>query len=445
MSANLRSIAISATVLALITVGLNNPANANSPKPGATCPKAGATAIANEKKFTCIKSGKKLVWNKGVKTKSSAPLPATSASTAQSPTTNPSPKPTPVTITSRWKKTNSRALNSFEKWSSNLVQGSPKSKIEYWFGPQLSEPLKTEAQRRMDNAVLQWERFFSVSRTRIFFDLGFYTDMQAICERIAARSTYRSVQGCLRQIKGSQEQILYHAAAWESEGGYVPTVDPNLSVNALVNHNYALQDERIFYTSSFLPRIEHEWFHQIQFDLTGNNYVREYPCWFLEGSSEYFGSLAALGDNSDNFLQHRAQSWIAFEGEATASNIRKWVEDASIPKLAAGSFFDQCSKLQRPQTIYKFGAVLTEWMVGKIGIADTLKIVKDTESLGWNSAFKKYIGKSMADSYEEMANYLYTELRIMEETKPWIALPRCPTYKNANFGVCFSDDIRQTT
>ena len=34
-------------------------------KAGATCSKAGATASSSGKKYTCIKSGKKLVWNKG--------------------------------------------------------------------------------------------------------------------------------------------------------------------------------------------------------------------------------------------------------------------------------------------------------------------------------------------------------------------------------------------
>ena len=35
-------------------------------KTGDTCKKVGATATANGKKYTCIKSGKKLVWNKGI-------------------------------------------------------------------------------------------------------------------------------------------------------------------------------------------------------------------------------------------------------------------------------------------------------------------------------------------------------------------------------------------
>lgn len=35
-------------------------------KAGAACTKAGITSVASSKTYTCIKSGKKLVWNKGV-------------------------------------------------------------------------------------------------------------------------------------------------------------------------------------------------------------------------------------------------------------------------------------------------------------------------------------------------------------------------------------------
>ena len=44
-------------------------------KSGGKCTKIGSTATAANKTFTCIKSGKKLVWNKGVAlSKSSAPV-----------------------------------------------------------------------------------------------------------------------------------------------------------------------------------------------------------------------------------------------------------------------------------------------------------------------------------------------------------------------------------
>lgn len=52
------------TLLAFLLVASMNPAHAVV-KAGAKCTKAGATASVGGKKYTCIKSGKKLVWNKG--------------------------------------------------------------------------------------------------------------------------------------------------------------------------------------------------------------------------------------------------------------------------------------------------------------------------------------------------------------------------------------------
>jgi hypothetical protein len=41
------------------------PANA-AVKAGGTCSSAGITSVSSNKTYTCIKSGKKLIWNKGV-------------------------------------------------------------------------------------------------------------------------------------------------------------------------------------------------------------------------------------------------------------------------------------------------------------------------------------------------------------------------------------------
>jgi len=59
-------------------------------KSGATCSKAGAVSLAAGLKFTCIKSGKKLIWDKGVAT----PKPTTTQSAAPAPTQSAAPAPT---------------------------------------------------------------------------------------------------------------------------------------------------------------------------------------------------------------------------------------------------------------------------------------------------------------------------------------------------------------
>lgn len=63
-----------AVLIAVSLLGIA-PAHAAT-KPGGKCTKAGATVSSAGKKFTCIRSGGKLVWNKGVTIKKSSVIKA---------------------------------------------------------------------------------------------------------------------------------------------------------------------------------------------------------------------------------------------------------------------------------------------------------------------------------------------------------------------------------
>ncbi len=79
-----------------VLLTLAGPVEAATPKAGAKCTKAGATATASGKKFTCIKSGTKLVWNKGVAI--TKPLPVATPTPTPTPVPEPTPIPTPTPI-----------------------------------------------------------------------------------------------------------------------------------------------------------------------------------------------------------------------------------------------------------------------------------------------------------------------------------------------------------
>ena len=72
--------------------------------PGAKCSKAGATSTYNGKKYTCVKSGKKLVWNKGVAVAKPAPVaspiptPVATHAPTPTPTVTATPAPTPTEV-----------------------------------------------------------------------------------------------------------------------------------------------------------------------------------------------------------------------------------------------------------------------------------------------------------------------------------------------------------
>lgn len=84
--------------------------SASPPTPGSSCAKQGISTTSMGKRYTCIKSGKNLIWNKGVVIKSVAPqpkpvasatpIPSASPSRSSSPEESPSTKPTVPTSTS---------------------------------------------------------------------------------------------------------------------------------------------------------------------------------------------------------------------------------------------------------------------------------------------------------------------------------------------------------
>ena len=130
----LRVILIALLFLAPLTPSIS----ATPPKAGAICNKAGITKNHNGKKYTCIRNGKKLVWNKGVVVKVMAPTPT------------PSPTPTPARSAKKevepittfselrnrfldfhylaWKRSNDQILKSPENTSLIIELVGPNSK-----------------------------------------------------------------------------------------------------------------------------------------------------------------------------------------------------------------------------------------------------------------------------------------------------------------------------
>ena len=91
MKARLASVV---AIALLLTLGLV-PAHAVV-KAGVACKKVGSTAIAGAYKYTCVKSGKKLIWNKGVKVPAAKPTPTPTPTPTPAPTPTPTPTPSGV-------------------------------------------------------------------------------------------------------------------------------------------------------------------------------------------------------------------------------------------------------------------------------------------------------------------------------------------------------------
>jgi len=119
-------------------------------KAGATCTKLKSTTKVSGYKYTCIKSGKKLVWSKGVRVvatpkPTATPAPTPSASATPNPTLSASATPTPTPSAS-----NSQASTSADQYSDQPCKTE-------------GEDLRTETAsykcvKRTDSGTLLWSK-----------------------------------------------------------------------------------------------------------------------------------------------------------------------------------------------------------------------------------------------------------------------------------------------
>ena len=102
----------------LIALSCSNAAIAADPaKSGAKCSKAGQVQVVGNKKFTCVKSGSKLTWNKGV----AVPAKATSSAAAS---TEPSASPVEATPTALATSSPAPALVKFKNCTEAKAAGA---------------------------------------------------------------------------------------------------------------------------------------------------------------------------------------------------------------------------------------------------------------------------------------------------------------------------------
>lgn len=93
-NSQMKRIALVLTLSFLVSTGITAEA---AVKAGASCSKAGSTSTFSGKKYTCIKSGKKLVWNKGVPVKVLKPSTPTTTPSNEVMPVAPAPTPKPTT------------------------------------------------------------------------------------------------------------------------------------------------------------------------------------------------------------------------------------------------------------------------------------------------------------------------------------------------------------
>ena len=341
------------SVLSLFLSSPISPANAAA-KAGAKCTKSGNIEVVKGKTFTCIKSGKKLVWNKGTASKGSD------------------------------SNTDIFSL-SLLNMKKSMIPQPIKQPFKYHYSPNAIESYKTIVEKELE---LSMSYFASVYKETKQFNV-FYGTEKDLDWIIEAWKVYDL-------DKNGYTANDYRGRIERSKKG---SSDPN---NSLVIGSVPSQDGQSHFSilrHSLRPNntpafIAHESIHIVQQSLTQSKTDRM-PCWLREGSAELF-SLFIMSEQygADRARKTKEQSvmngyqFATYEVEIRKFNKAEWFDHI---KGLEGNFRDGCDVSKF--LAYGTGLLLSEVLMAESGYAKMMDFWRafsiDTD---WRDSFKTIYG-----------------------------------------------------
>ena len=327
----------------VLILTLATPLHAAAPKAGAKCTKAGATATAAGKKFTCVKSGKKLVWKKGVVIKKpssvATPTPSPTPTPTPSPTPTPTPEPPPMSMTEKlWSKSVNGAFPienekyliptevattwqnayanrdgiPYQAWTaiSKNIASSPSKlgTVEILIGPN-TIPNFVDFKLRMELVSKALPKAKNVNKLRLFaFSYKDADWADATFKRLYINETAafkNRHKDAVAEICFKAREVCYQQAF----------VDSNLEGVIFIGMTDLGSREQLNQTFSEYSRayqgvvIGHEYLHTIQRVILGERWFQQMynpPSWFNEGMAVFMENAAANNSTFDAFMRFRA-------------------------------------------------------------------------------------------------------------------------------------------
>ena len=372
-----------------LLLALATPVHAATPKAGAKCTKAGITATAAGKKFTCVKSGTKLVWNKGVTVKAApkvdvkpvepTPTPTPTATPTPTPTATPTPTPTlkDLTFSNIVENVDAIAFNVFSKFETHMATNYQSSiKVNTIVGPNTVPVNKNSADAfRIGSKIFQNFK----QPDEVFAIYYTFADKEWARNQIAIRAGQNV----------ADFQIGYScpsaARCWDASASI--TLDWKA-----ISHFGASDPGGALSTSELNGEIQiHEFTHSVSFfQLYPNrgNYYNLTPDWFGEGHASFAGKLGAY-TSLEQYSAHRRQ---VHGGNRPQSDIKDYRPENILRFYESFSKAPEVSPIQRFY-LYSLGWSTIEALAAIGGIDSPMNLfVETSKGLTFKQAFKKIYG-----------------------------------------------------
>ena len=359
--------------VALLPLVLVAPVSNAAVKAGSACTKQGVKQISGSKSFTCVKQGKKLVWNKGVAVKKPAapvvalPTPAPTPSITPSPTSSVTPQPEP-----------SATKISFTPWATSFATedmvAAALAKTSEYLGnvkPSSSytltvDPLITASDREWITKMLDYTNgaFSDVLQGRVKIFLGTNHEWSA--------STLRSAGTWVGDPQGP----------YPCSNGVNDAYCAGTDISLLIYSDIYRPNSNYRWDAGRRSTPAHELFHNVQFSLGGKNVGPEDPThiprWLMEGSANYFGFYIVDKLALDTYQTGRRQQVNSNSAYRTVVPLVQYDNFNSDP--------------------YGIGQAASEYLIASVGFESFLNIWKFTKTEGsFNRGFAKAVGIEISE------------------------------------------------
>ena len=362
------------TILLIMALGLlsSSPASA-AIKPGDVCKKAGSKSIVSGEKFTCAKSGKKLIWKKVVPQK----LPTAVAEI-------------PVTI-------DSLDLKAVPKKAYENVVSALKTRTRSTFGP--TEYVgKNVKQTRMfqeiaglNRAIDLWAPYFQPEVFQVVY---------------VASGDEQWLEG--KSLELGLGSMVPPGETWTDR---MRMFNPCSFANAGVARNVPTFVQCLDppYSGGYRQTGPHEYTHLFQRGVGGSNMYR--MAWYTEGSASYFGWTLGFYPYDPNSTDRTR--WLTGMFSSMDVDAKSDFQSKDLQRLKSRMQISaQYSNAQSvSNTSYWAGGLATEVLVGVYGFDKFVELTKNIQqNQDLSSLLMQTYGFNADYFYEKLAPYIWAHI-----------------------------------
>ncbi len=350
--------------------------------PGSTCKVLNQQTVYQAKTYTCIKSGKKLIWNKGVAIAKPVPTqtPTPTPEVTPTPTLTVTPTPTPVPTLTPAKPVDEvqKVIDEIRNTAMKLEYLNMQT-FKFVFQSPTTSLVEEKTKRSLENAIPVFAKLgFSITEGLVLVG----KDDNWLRDELIKN-------GCNVNYTFPQATGFFVPNSCQSGNGAVTS-----------KHWDVLRLSDGLDGLYFNHTIPHEYFHQIQHKLTplGNG---DFPKWFWEGSPQFFTNQAWVSWNPQkSYVDWHTHWWTDLSpnfGPRACKNVSiSMMSDPSTPGVEG-----ICA--------YSKGQLIVEYLVFEYGLEKYRDLYRFNNSTDWrnfNVVFKAVTNDELSSFYLQAEQFM---------------------------------------